>query len=204
MAVKAAKSKNKDRLATEERLLSAAEQVFSKLGFKGATTRAIAKKADVNVALITRYFGGKHGLMIKLVENKATSSRFTELNYPPQENLTEECLMFVRHRLNLFVEDLAIFKVILLQFLTDPKFLKRFQENLAIFEHHPQFEQRVQNLIDEKKINGDHRPFQILNILEDYIFGVVVGRVLIHKEDYTELWEDVEHFIRKYCSSFDS
>ena len=54
MAVKQIKAKTKNREATEERLILAAKQIFSKYGFNGATTRMIAKKADINVALITR------------------------------------------------------------------------------------------------------------------------------------------------------
>lgn len=201
MATKQNKPKNKDRLATEERLLSAAEQVIAKYGFDGATTRMIAKKADVNIALITRYFGGKYGLMVKLVERKA-DNRFIELPYPVQESLTEECILFTQHRINTFLEDIVIFKIILVQFLVDAKFLKRFQENLEIFERHPEFEKRLSNLISSKKISQNVEPFQILNTLENFIFGIIVGRQLIRQEDEVN-WGEIEHFVRSYCSAFE-
>lgn len=203
MATKITKPKNKDRLATEERLLLAAEQIFSKHGFKGATTRMIAKKADVNVALIARYFDGKFGLMIKLVEKKATSSRYTELTYPPQETLTEECTTFLMERLRFYIEDLNIFRVVLIQFLTDPKFLKRFHESLNIFEKHPQFEERVQRLIDAKKVRNSVTPFQVLDTIECHLFGLVIDRVLIHNEDRKVIEEKLQHFIQNYCSSLE-
>lgn len=203
MATKITKPKNKDRLATEERLLLAAEQIFSKHGFKGATTRMIAKKADVNVALIARYFDGKFGLMIKLVEKKATSSRYTELTYPPQETLTEECTTFLMERLRFYIEDLNIFRVVLIQFLTDPKFLKRFHESLNIFEKHPQFEERVQRLIDAKKVRNSVTPFQVLDTIESHLFGLVIDRVLIHNEDRKVIEEKLQHFIQNYCSSLE-
>lgn len=203
MATKIIKPKNKDRLATEERLLLAAEQIFSKHGFKGATTRMIAKKADVNVALIARYFDGKFGLMIKLVEKKATSSRYTELTYPPQETLTEECTTFLMERLRFYIEDLNIFRVVLIQFLTDPKFLKRFHESLNIFEKHPQFEERVQRLIDAKKVSNSITPFQVLDTIECHLFGLVIDRVLIHNEDREVIEEKLQHFIKNYCSSLE-
>lgn len=203
MATKTTKTKNKDRLATEERLLLAAEQIFSKHGFKGATTRMIAKKADVNVALIARYFDGKFGLMIKLVEKKATSSRYTELTYPPQETLTEECTTFLMERLRFYIEDLNIFRVVLIQFLTDPKFLKRFHESLNIFEKHPQFEERVQRLIDAKKVSSHVTPFQVLDTIECHLFGLVIDRVLIHNENRELIEEKLQHFIKNYCSSLE-
>jgi len=202
MATKQTKSKNKDRLATEERLLSAAELIISKYGFNGATTRMIAKKAEVNIALITRYFGGKYGLMVKLVEKKATDKRYTDLPYPPRESITDECLFFVKHRIVHFVEDLVFFKIILVQFLTDTKFLKRFQESLELFERHPQFEERVQMLIDSKMMSQEVTPTQILNALEEYVFGYVVGQVLVRQKDEIA-WDDIEHFVRSYCSAFE-
>lgn len=203
MATKLAKNKNKDRLATEERLLLAAEQVFSKHGFKGATTRMIAKKADVNVALIARYFDGKFGLMLKLVENKATSSRYTELPYPAQENLTDECFHFLRSRMEFYIEDINIFRVILIQFLTDAKFLKRFHESTNIFEKHPQFEERVQNLIDAKKVTSTTTPTQVLDAIECFLFGLIIDQVLIHNNISNELEESLKHFTKNYCASLE-
>ncbi len=48
--------------STKEKILSAAESVFGKLGFDGATMRKIATQADVPVALINYHFGSKVGL----------------------------------------------------------------------------------------------------------------------------------------------
>lgn len=153
MTAKQNKAKNKDRLATEERLIEAAEQVFSKHGFKGATTRMIAKKADVNVALIARYFDGKYGTMIKFIERKAVECRFIELNYPPQLTLAAECIEFAKQRLIFFVDDMNLFKIVMVQFLTDPIFLKKFHESLVIFETHPAFEARLNTFIEQKKLS---------------------------------------------------
>lgn len=50
------------RAQTAELILDAAEAVFSDRGFHGATTRAIAEIAAVNLALIHYYFGTKEAL----------------------------------------------------------------------------------------------------------------------------------------------
>lgn len=44
------------------RILEAARELFPKRGFAGTTLRAIASKAEVDVALISHHFGGKQGL----------------------------------------------------------------------------------------------------------------------------------------------
>ena len=48
--------------ATSEAIVQAAAELFSARGYDGASTRDIAEKAGVNVALINRYFGSKAGL----------------------------------------------------------------------------------------------------------------------------------------------
>lgn len=50
------------RAQTAELILDAAEAVFSDRGFYGATTRAIAETAGVNLALIHYYFGSKEAV----------------------------------------------------------------------------------------------------------------------------------------------
>lgn len=203
MEMKQVKPKNKDRLATEERLLKAAEQVFSKYGFKGATTRMIAMKADVNIALIARYFNCKYGLMLKFVEKKAIESNFIEPNYPPQETLTEECLAFGKQRILFFIDDINLFKIVMVQFLTDPKFLKKFHESFIIFETHPAFESRLKKLIENKKLSHSISAAQILDIIEDYIFSVVMAKMLINNISVEEANGYLERFINIFCKSLE-
>ncbi len=203
MTTKQIKNKNKDRLATEERLIKAAEEIFSKHGFKGATTRMIAKKADVNVALIARYFDGKYGLMIKFIEKKAIECRFIELDYPPQETLTAECLEFAKQRLSFFIDDLNLFKIIMVQFLTDPKFLKKFHESLVIFETHPAFQARLNTLVEQKKVIPTIDTAQILEIIEDYIFSVVMTKILIDNIPVNEAVTYIEQFIKIFCKGLE-
>ena len=51
-----------DGKATREAILEAAEAEFSEHGYDAASTRAICARADVNIALVNRYFGSKEGL----------------------------------------------------------------------------------------------------------------------------------------------
>ncbi len=50
------------RAANEERLLAAAEAVFAEVGFEGATTAAIARRAGLPKANLHYYFGTKEAL----------------------------------------------------------------------------------------------------------------------------------------------
>lgn len=53
---------------TREKLLAAAEQVFARRGYEGATVKEIAAEAGCNVSLISYHFDGKEGLFKTLLE----------------------------------------------------------------------------------------------------------------------------------------
>jgi AcrR family transcriptional regulator len=54
--------------ATQQRLLDAAEQVFSEKGYRAASVRDICKKAGANIAAVNYYFGDKEQLYIEAVK----------------------------------------------------------------------------------------------------------------------------------------
>lgn len=90
--------RSRDREATEGRLLEAAATVFAKRGYDAATTRDIANSAKVNEALISRYFGGKKGLL------NAIMNQFTDhardqlcLNSPLPATPRDELRAFFNH-----------------------------------------------------------------------------------------------------------
>ncbi len=56
-------------------ILDAAEALFANKGFEGASVRDIAKKANVNVAMISYYFGSKEKLLQQLLLNRTENSR---------------------------------------------------------------------------------------------------------------------------------
>ena len=63
-----ARAPRPDESDARERILEAALRCFSDLGFDGATTREIARRAGVNLGLLTYYFEGKERLWREAVE----------------------------------------------------------------------------------------------------------------------------------------
>jgi len=60
------------RVAAEEALLDAAEQLLVDVGYAGITTRKLAEAAGVNHGLVHYYFGSNENLLVRALE------RFTE------------------------------------------------------------------------------------------------------------------------------
>ena len=61
-----------DRAATRARLLASARRLFSRASYGEVGVREIARGADVNAALINRYFGSKLGLFTEAVGESFT------------------------------------------------------------------------------------------------------------------------------------
>ncbi|MDR6464464.1 transcriptional regulator, TetR family [Chryseobacterium rhizoplanae] len=63
-------------ISKEENILFAAEKLFAEKGFEGTSTREIAKDANVNISMISYYFGSKEKLYEKLVEYRMNEGQF--------------------------------------------------------------------------------------------------------------------------------
>ncbi len=71
-----------------EKLIQVAGELFSQHGLDGVSTREIAAKAELNVSLISYYFGGKEGLYKTVIHEFALTMHKYVQKY--LEELTEE------------------------------------------------------------------------------------------------------------------
>ena len=79
-------------MISRERILEAAARVYSKHGFRGATTRLIAAEAGVNEVTLFRTFGSKGALLEAVLEENGTDDGVNPLPDPPldpERELTE-------------------------------------------------------------------------------------------------------------------
>jgi TetR/AcrR family transcriptional regulator, regulator of cefoperazone and chloramphenicol sensitivity len=60
---------------TRERLLEAAEVLFSQRGYAGTSVRDVTAEAGCNVAAVTYHFGGKRNLYIEMFERRLAAIR---------------------------------------------------------------------------------------------------------------------------------
>ncbi|MCB0368530.1 MAG: helix-turn-helix transcriptional regulator [Bdellovibrionales bacterium] len=192
------KSKQRDRSVSEEKILNAAKEVFSKYGFQGATTRAISKKANMNESLIARYFGGKYGLLLRLVENMIEEGYSLEIPYPAQDNLIDELNGFVEFKLEQFKLKSGFFKIIVSQALTDPKFLKKALEKIPLHFEHPQLTSRLKTLKENGKIRSDVKIEQIFIDVDTQCMGIFFFQFIIRGESTEKLLEQLKIFVKNY------
>lgn len=115
----------KDRAATEARILGAARTVFARRGYDAAGLREIADLAQANLSLISRYFGGKQGLLFALTDQFVVARRETDLPYPPQPSLDAEIYEYLRAKLREDLADEEIIRLIISRSAIDAGFRAR-------------------------------------------------------------------------------
>ena len=198
------KIKHRDSNASKEKLLSAAKEVFSKYGFKGATTKMIAKKADMNESLIGRYFNGKYGLLISLIEKLILEVRSIDLPYPAQETLDLELQAYCAFRIEHLMANEGFFKIIISQSLTDPKFLKQARAKIPMDADSPQLEARIKALHLAKKIHSAADLIQLVEDIEIHCMGVFFFQLVLKCEDKGQIMKQLNNFIKTFSIAYET
>jgi AcrR family transcriptional regulator len=84
--------------ATRERLLDSAAETFARDGIRGATTREIARKAEVNEVTLFRHFKSKEQLLRAVLQRALISEvAMMDQHSSWKENLRESMEKYARH-----------------------------------------------------------------------------------------------------------
>lgn len=181
------KIRKRDRITTEERLIKAGTEVFSKYGFDAATTKMISQKSGVNESLIMRYFGGKEGLLIEIIRRFFAESHATPLSYAPQDSLEAELVHFTRGAFEEIKKNNAIIRIMLLRAAIDPKMKKKVQSFINT-EGNPNLIERIEILKAKSKIPAhlDANLFHLIAFqsistifLSDILFGFIKQKEIL-------------------------
>jgi len=91
--------RKRDKEASKRALLRAGLKVFSTYGYDAATTKKVAAEAGLNEQLISRYFGGKAGLLLAVLTD-FLDEEANDSNYPPAiaNGVEEELRHFLLYR----------------------------------------------------------------------------------------------------------
>ena len=123
MNVLSVKSRTRNRPAREQALMVAASHLFATLGFEATTTRQIAARAACAEGLIHRYFGGKDGLLLAIIQNRAAQeTRVLGRQVWSAATMEEEILQMVEWEVDRMWEDREFLSVIVPRALLDSSF----------------------------------------------------------------------------------
>jgi AcrR family transcriptional regulator len=105
--------------------------VFAERGYDAATTREVAQAAGVNEQLIQRYFGGKAGLLLAIIERFGEEERRSCSLPPPCAGVEAEIRGFLDHQLERACATGDFTKVALHRSLCDPEVAREIGRQVA-------------------------------------------------------------------------
>ena len=95
--------------SSKKRILETATALFARKGFDGTSIREICKLANVNICMISYYWGGKQELYNGIIENLIEkqmeySKKFLDLNRKPEDMSVAECVDLLVNISDIFVD----------------------------------------------------------------------------------------------------
>jgi AcrR family transcriptional regulator len=114
--------RKRDRAAKQRSLLHAAKGLFATRGYDATTTREIAASAGCAEGLIHRYFNGKAGLFLALIQYRI-AQEVSDLNdhVPIASTFQDEFVRLVDWEVERMWEDRDFLRVIIPRAMVDPK-----------------------------------------------------------------------------------
>lgn len=176
--------KKRNKQASKKALVNSAIDLFSELGFHKATTSSIAKKAGLNEQLITRYFGGKKGLLTAVFSDfiQREENDETYINLPPSATVQGELENFLISKHKQISNTEKHLKIALPQLIYD----QDIREDLlnALTDHTGQIlETRLNNFKKHGLINKDVNIKNFVLSLTCQIFSMSFLIKLINNDD---------------------
>ncbi|WP_162127705.1 TetR/AcrR family transcriptional regulator [Flavobacterium phycosphaerae] len=149
-------------------ILQVAEQLFAEEGFDGTSVRDIAKKANVNIAMISYYFGSKEKMLEALVLNRISDMRLQleslyNENIPPFAKVDKMVELYIS-RIN---KNKCIYQILHFEFSTKKRelnfdgFTEMKKNNLETFK----------NIIKEGQDSGEFQKDINVDLLPPIIMG---------------------------------
>lgn len=166
--------------STEEKILKAAQKIFTHKGMYGARMQEIADEAGINKALLHYYFRNKELLFRKIFE-----SAFREMVSGVAHLINSDKPLFDKIKLiiDLYMEELlknpSLPIFILSEINQNPEQLEKIIGN-KIPKILPKFFSQIENEVKEGRINPVHPVQLMLNILSMVIFPFAARPLLEH------------------------
>jgi AcrR family transcriptional regulator len=157
--------------SSQERLLSAAKQLFSSRGYENTSTAMIAREARTSESQLVKHFGGKEGLLEaifnegwqKLEEPLSAVDRIQDR----REKLRATLELFLRA----FEEDPLLKELMLLE----AKRVRRQGTGVMLTEGYERFLQRMDDILNQMAANGELQSGVAPAALRSALIGMMEG-----------------------------
>jgi AcrR family transcriptional regulator len=166
-------------------ILNVAERLFAEEGFDGTSVRDIAKKANINIAMISYYFGSKEKLLEALVINRIGAMKLRLENLLQEDSTPIEKIdKLVVYYINQINANRSIYQILHFELSTKKReintdaFTEVKKSNLKIME----------SIVKEGQLQGIFQP----NINIALISPTIIGSLIyfhMNKPLYVDLFD---------------
>ena len=196
-------SKRRSREESSERLLKAAVEVFSKVGYDASTTRMVAKKAGLNESLIHRYFESKSGLLIAVLNHFISCEKSEVALTPVAATVNDELNFFFEYTFEKHWRMRELMKVVVSRMIVDKKISDEMAKNL-FRGGIPYLLPRLEKLQNEGKMRKDIDLPAIAFSLSAISFTVSFMAQVVLRRDRDELRKQLRETARVMAESLSS
>ena len=170
MGSKAKKRFKEMRLRSEEKILTAALELFATQGYKNTSISDIAKKAEISKGLMYNYFESKKALLRALVSKAITEG--TDL---------------VKHAMEDYASPILELEHLVLDTFEHVKNNFQFWKLLTSLTHQQDILESVQDLVEENKQWGIQKGIELFTKLKSpnpmqsaFLLGAAMDGILLH------------------------
>lgn len=172
-----AKTMTEDYSQTEQLIIDAARDVFSRKGFYGARMQEIAEQAGINKALLHYYFRNKNKLFEKIFEKviKELTESLFNLEVKPGE-IDKFLYIFAENYIDFFRKNEFIPQFVIQEIRENPEWLTNKFDQLKITEK--VFFKSIFSIMEDNKPTDMkvYEPF--LNMISMLIFPIIARPII--------------------------
>ncbi|MEO8253632.1 MAG: TetR family transcriptional regulator [Flavobacterium sp.] len=178
-------------------ILQIAENLFAENGFEGTSIRTIAKQAEINVAMVSYYFGSKEKLLETLIVYR-TSDLKIQIENLSQENLdpVEKIDKMVELYVNRIRCNKGIYRILHFEFSSEEK-----EDKMKVLnEVRDRNLKSLETIIQEGQQKGIFRKDIIIQLIPATILGTFfhfnMNKSYFKKLLVLETDEEFDHYIK--------
>lgn len=195
------------RQRNEQRILAAAEQEFATCGFKGASIREIAIRANLPKANIHYYFKNKLGLYFAVLSDIIDLWDSTLSNLKPEDDASESLTHYLRRKIEFSRDHPLASRIFASEIISGgPNLNDYFSEGYETWfrSRTAVFEQWQQQGKLDANITPGHLIFLLWSSTQHYAdfalqISSALGKPELDDDDYEQAINTLTHIILKGC-----
>ena len=167
--------------ARREQILGAATRVFAAKGFKGATTREVAREAGVSEGTIYNYFEDKDALLMAILDGlNETERRAQDFEEGMATDFRGFFREYLRRRVSLIWENREVFRVVLSEMLVNVE-LRELYLSQVVDPTMKIAEQNFRSRMEQEEVRETDAPLA-MRCVAGAVLGVLVLGLLGDEE----------------------